>query len=229
MSFTLPSDFSSESLGIDENIEKEEKKIEEEIDEEEEEEEEKMQDLENEFDEEFKNMEEEEEEKSEKKRKYEFDDESTEPTKRVKLSFITALDDAEEENEFDEDSPRTQNRKKEIAGEIRMRKTQKILSQLTPTQNKRYENYKRSRFLKSKMKSIMSQYIPGVTINESMGVVMCGISKLFVGDLVEYSKIIMRENNEEGAIQPHHIREAYRRLDVEGKIPHLQRKKKLLM
>jgi transcription initiation factor TFIID subunit 11 len=228
MSISLPSDFSSESLGINEN-EKEEKKIEEEEEEEIDEEEEKIHDLENEFDEEFKNMEEEEEEeKSEKKRKYDFNDsENIEPSKRVKLSFIT--EDADEENELDEDSPRTQNRKKEIAGEIRMRKTQKILSQLTPTQNKRYENYKRSRFLKSKMKSIMSQYIPGVSINESMGVVMCGISKLFVGDLVEYSKIIMRENNEEGAIQPHHIREAYRRLDVEGKIPHLQRKKKLLM
>jgi transcription initiation factor TFIID subunit 11 len=221
---SLPSDFSPESLGINE---KEEKKIEEEEEEEiDEEEEEEKHDLENEFDEELKNIE--EEEKSEKKRKYDFNDsENLEPSKRVKLSFIT--EDEEEENELDEDSPRTQNRKKEIAGEIRMRKTQKILSQLTPTQNKRYENYKRSRFLKSKMKSIMSQYIPGVSINESMGVVMCGISKLFVGDLVEYSKIIMRENNEEGAIQPHHIREAYRRLDVEGKIPHLQRKKKLLM
>eukprot|EP01080_Neovahlkampfia_damariscottae_P000957 gene957-9864_t len=223
--FSLPSDFSSESLGIDEDKnEKKPKEDEEEEKQEEEDEDDKMQEeLEQELEEELKNVEEEE---HNKKRSKDFEDEDEPQTKKIKFNLPEFED--EEEEEEPEDSPRTKKRKAEEEDDRRRKKTQKILSALTPTQNKRYEMYKRSKFSKSKMKSLISQFIPGVTLNESMTIVMCGISKLFVGDLVEYSKLIMRENNEQGPIQPHHIREAYRKLDREGKIPHLQKKKFLM-
>ncbi|GJV52474.1 transcription initiation factor TFIID subunit 11-like protein [Tanacetum coccineum] len=47
----------------------------------------------------------------------------------------------------------------------------------------------------------------------------CGIAKIFVGELVETAKVVMRERSETGPIRPCHIREAYRRLKPEGKMP----------
>ncbi|GKE44542.1 transcription initiation factor TFIID subunit 11 [Tanacetum coccineum] len=46
----------------------------------------------------------------------------------------------------------------------------------------------------------------------------CGIAKIFVGELVETAKGVMRERSETGPIRPCHIREAYRRLKLEGNL-----------
>ncbi|GJU29979.1 transmembrane protein 194 [Tanacetum coccineum] len=46
-----------------------------------------------------------------------------------------------------------------------------------------------------------------------------GIAKIFVGELVETAGMVMTERKETGPIRPCHIREAYIRLKLEGKIP----------
>ncbi|VVB17386.1 unnamed protein product [Arabis nemorensis] len=49
--------------------------------------------------------------------------------------------------------------------------------------------------------------------------VVSSITKMFVGELVETSRVVMRERKESRPIRPCHIRESYRRLKLQGKVP----------
>ncbi|OIW06751.1 hypothetical protein TanjilG_11476 [Lupinus angustifolius] len=51
-----------------------------------------------------------------------------------------------------------------------------------------------------------------------MTIVVSGIAKLFVGEVVETARIVMKERKESGPIRPCHLREAYRHLKLEGKV-----------
>ncbi|KAI9398268.1 hypothetical protein POPTR_003G157450v4 [Populus trichocarpa] len=42
---------------------------------------------------------------------------------------------------------------------------------------------------------------------------------MFVGELVETARLVMKERKESGPTRPCHSREAYRRLKLEGKVP----------
>ncbi|KAL6191722.1 hypothetical protein ACLB2K_038112 [Fragaria x ananassa] len=56
-------------------------------------------------------------------------------------------------------------------------------------------------------------------ISVPMTIVVSGIAKIFVGELVETARMVMSERRESGPIRPCHIRESYRRLKLEGKVP----------
>jgi transcription initiation factor TFIID subunit 11 len=86
-----------------------------------------------------------------------------------------------------------------------------LLSQFTPEQMDRYEVYRRSSFPKAAIKRLMAQ-ISGSTVSLPSVIVMSGITKIFVGELVETARSIMEEWGDTGAIRPEHLREAYRRL-----------------
>lgn len=93
-----------------------------------------------------------------------------------------------------------------------------VLAQLTPDQMNRYESFRRAGFQKANMRRVL-QSIAGCPISIPMTIVMSGIAKMFVGELVETGRMVMTERNERGPIRPCHIREAYRRLKLEGKVP----------
>uniref|UniRef100_A0A7N0UUQ2 TAFII28-like protein domain-containing protein n=1 Tax=Kalanchoe fedtschenkoi TaxID=63787 RepID=A0A7N0UUQ2_KALFE len=101
----------------------------------------------------------------------------------------------------------------------KMAKMQSILSQFTEEQMNRYESFRRSGFQKSNMKKLLASITGSQKIPSPIQIVVCGIAKMFVGELVEAARIVMTERNESGPIRPCHMREAYRRLKLEGKIP----------
>lgn len=101
----------------------------------------------------------------------------------------------------------------------KMAKMQSILSQFTEGQMSRYESFRRSGFQKSVMKRLLGSITGSNKISMPMTIVVSGIAKIFVGELVETAKVVMTERKETGPIRPCHIREAYRRLKLEGKIP----------
>ncbi|KAI5650385.1 hypothetical protein M9H77_36390 [Catharanthus roseus] len=101
----------------------------------------------------------------------------------------------------------------------KMAKMQAILSQFTEEQMNRYESFRRSGFQKSNMKRLLSSITGSSKISVPMTIVVSGIAKMFVGELVETARIVMSERKERGPIRPCHIREAYRRLKLEGKVP----------
>ncbi|KAG7592341.1 TAFII28-like protein [Arabidopsis thaliana x Arabidopsis arenosa] len=98
-------------------------------------------------------------------------------------------------------------------------KMQTILSQFTEDQMSRYESFRRSGFKKSDMEKLVQRITGGPKIDDTMNIVVRGITKMFVGDLVETARVVMRERNESGPIRPCHIRESYRRLKLQGKVP----------
>ncbi|KAI8524811.1 hypothetical protein RHMOL_Rhmol13G0178900 [Rhododendron molle] len=93
-----------------------------------------------------------------------------------------------------------------------------ILSQFTAEQMSRYESFRRSGFQKSNMKRLLASFTGSAKISIPVTIVVSGIAKLFVGELVEAARIVMFERNESRPIRPCHIREAYRRLKLEGKV-----------
>ncbi|RLM92663.1 transcription initiation factor TFIID subunit 11 [Panicum miliaceum] len=100
-----------------------------------------------------------------------------------------------------------------------------ILSQFTEEQMNRYESFRRSGFQKSNMKRLLTSITGSQKISIPTSIVVSGIAKMFVGELIETGKfrivvlIVMTERKDSGPIRPCHIREAYRRLKLEGKIP----------
>ncbi|KAK4371151.1 hypothetical protein RND71_010626 [Anisodus tanguticus] len=101
----------------------------------------------------------------------------------------------------------------------KLSKMQSILSQFTEEQMSRYESFRRSGFQKSNMKKLLISITGNSKISIPMTIVVSGIAKLFVGELVETARMVMAERKDTGPIRPCHMREAYRRLKLEGKIP----------
>ncbi|KAL2320577.1 hypothetical protein Fmac_029546 [Flemingia macrophylla] len=93
-----------------------------------------------------------------------------------------------------------------------------ILSQFTEDQMSRYESFRRAGFQKANMKRLLASITGTQKISVPMTIVVSGIAKLFVGEAVETARIIMKERKESGPIRPCHLREAYRRLKLEGKV-----------
>ncbi|XP_017236646.1 transcription initiation factor TFIID subunit 11 isoform X2 [Daucus carota subsp. sativus] len=126
----------------------------------------------------------------------------------------------DEEEELEEDNMDVELGKLQSTGDPdKMAKMQSILSQFTEEQMSRYESFRRSGFQKANMKRLLGSITGSPKISVPMTIVVSGIAKIYVGELVETARVVMTERNETGPIRPCHIREAYRRLKLEGKVP----------
>lgn len=123
--------------------------------------------------------------------------------------------DEEEENSIRVES-KVNSGQSELDKKIKM---QEVLSKFTDDQMSRYESFRRSGFQKSNMRRLLASITGSQKISMPITIVVSGIAKMFVGELVEMGKTVMMERNESGPLRPCHIREAYRRLKLEGKIP----------
>ncbi|XP_021752117.1 transcription initiation factor TFIID subunit 11-like isoform X2 [Chenopodium quinoa] len=126
----------------------------------------------------------------------------------------------DEDDEEEEDNMDVELGKLSSSGDPdKMAKMQTILSRFTEEQMSRYESFRRSGFQRSNMKRLLVSITGSQKISVPMSIVASGIAKMFVGELVETAKIVMSERKDSGPIRPCHIRESYRRLKLEGKVP----------
>jgi transcription initiation factor TFIID subunit 11 len=95
--------------------------------------------------------------------------------------------------------------------------SQRIDYQFSPKQEQRFTAFKTSRFPHNAVKDAMKQVSPSLKISKEMQIVMAGMTKLYVGELVETARLVMKEWGDTGPIQPKHLREAYRRLRTHSK------------
>lgn len=94
------------------------------------------------------------------------------------------------------------------------------VAKLTPIQQRRYEQYRRSDLKNPKVKKVLVSYNPSLQKASDLYVIAVkGLAKLFVGDVVESALDVKKQMGDKGALQPKHLREAYRRLRKAGVVP----------
>ncbi|KAF3450119.1 hypothetical protein FNV43_RR06199 [Rhamnella rubrinervis] len=139
---------------------------------------------------------------------------------RVPSASAAKTKDKDDDEEEEEETMEVELSKFPSSGDPdKMAKMQAILSQFTEEQMSRYESFRRAGFQKSNMKRLLASISGTQKISMPMTIVASGIAKMFVGELVETARMVMAERKESGPIRPCHIREAHRRLKLEGKVP----------
>lgn len=93
------------------------------------------------------------------------------------------------------------------------------VAKLNPIQLRRYEQYRRSDLKNAKVRRLILAISPTSKPNDPYIIAVKGLAKLFVGDIVETALHAKKTLGDKGALQPKHIREAYRRLRREGAVP----------
>ncbi|XP_010529318.1 PREDICTED: transcription initiation factor TFIID subunit 11 [Tarenaya hassleriana] len=142
------------------------------------------------------------------------------PAKKPKTSMEGLGKNKDEDDEEEEENMEVELTKlPSSADPDKMAKMQAILSQFTGDQMSRYELFRRSAFQRSSMKRLLVSITGSQKINLPITIVVCSIAKMFVGEIVETARIVMGERKETGPIRPCHVREAYRRIKLEGKVP----------
>ncbi|KAG2244698.1 hypothetical protein Bca52824_093466 [Brassica carinata] len=153
------------------------------------------------------------------------DDEDDVSVRRQPKKFKSSAAVAEAKNKDEDEEEEEENMETELtkypttADPAKMAKMQVILSQFTEDQMSRYESFRRSAFQKGNMRKLLQGVTGSQKISMPVIIVNCGIAKMFVGELVETARVVMGERKETGPIRPCHIRESYRRLKLEGKVP----------
>ncbi|KAL1205297.1 Transcription initiation factor TFIID subunit 11 [Cardamine amara subsp. amara] len=142
------------------------------------------------------------------------------PLKKHKTSVVAEAKNKDEDEEEEEENMEVELTKYPTSSDpAKMAKMQTILSQFTEDQMSRYESFRRSALQRPNMKKLLISITGSQKISIPMQIVVCGIGKMFVGELVETARVVMAERRESGPIRPCHIRESYRRLKLEGKLP----------
>ncbi|KAG2447050.1 hypothetical protein HYH02_007801 [Chlamydomonas schloesseri] len=98
-----------------------------------------------------------------------------------------------------------------------------VFDSLTEEQKSRFEAFMRSSIPKPKMKKLMTAILRNAVPNERAIIAMCGISKLFLGELVELARVCASQEGHTGPLLPRHIHRAYQQLGGMGKLPHTRR------
>ncbi|KAJ2766852.1 transcription initiation factor TFIID subunit 11 [Coemansia nantahalensis] len=84
-----------------------------------------------------------------------------------------------------------------------------LWDQMSDDQRQRYGVYRRSALNKATVKRLISQIL-NQQVSSTVTFVVAGFAKVFVGEIVERAVQIQEERGDEGALQPEHLREAYR-------------------
>ncbi|RVD91679.1 transcription initiation factor TFIID [Tubulinosema ratisbonensis] len=97
-----------------------------------------------------------------------------------------------------------------------------LITSLNQEEQERYKAFREAGLKRNMMKRFCFEVI-NQSCNPKFIIAMCGLGKVFVGELIEEAVCIQKEMNEEGPLKPSHIHEAFRRIyknnpNVKGKI-----------
>lgn len=154
-------------------------------------------------------------------------DTKIESTDKLDPKAIQAEDDApveepEVEEQYDAEYEEYM-REKHASNMLAMKQ---LLDHMSPDQLRRYEVYRSSALPKASIKKIINQILPSqATVPDKMAVVVGGVAKMFVGEVVEVARECLMEEQrlmkqphtaQSLAIRPRHLREANRRIRQRG-------------
>ena len=115
----------------------------------------------------------------------------------------TTADNREEEEEEDEEI------KTKMSKSLGKEETRALLASFDDETLNRYEAFRRAHLPKAVVRKIVSQLVGPVPA--SVAIVVAGVGKVFIGEIVESALDIMEEWGHGGPIKPEHLREAYKR------------------
>eukprot|EP01038_Epipyxis_sp_PR26KG_P007395 gene7395-10079_t len=103
------------------------------------------------------------------------------------------------------------------------------LDNMSEEQLTRFEFFIRSHLPRNKVKDIITQALDSTVytsrtiasanvVTDEISITVCGLAKLFIGELVEAATDILDELGATDGIKPYHIEEAMRRLKRDGKV-----------
>eukprot|EP00598_Pedospumella_elongata_P007746 CAMPEP_0184985702 /NCGR_PEP_ID=MMETSP1098-20130426/14253_1 /TAXON_ID=89044 /ORGANISM="Spumella elongata, Strain CCAP 955/1" /LENGTH=209 /DNA_ID=CAMNT_0027509799 /DNA_START=33 /DNA_END=659 /DNA_ORIENTATION=- len=103
--------------------------------------------------------------------------------------------------------------------ESRTKYIKQQLDSMSEDQLTRFEFFVRSHLPRARVKDIITNALGAkYNITDEMAIVVCGLAKLFVGEITEIATDVMKETGGEEGIKVEYIEEAYRRLQQDGKI-----------
>jgi len=88
---------------------------------------------------------------------------------------------------------------------------QKKVSKMSEEDLERYETFRCTNLPKGTIKKLINNII-GQAVNPNIVIAINGVSKVFIGEMIDEAKLIQKEKNESGPLLPSHIHEAHRRL-----------------
>jgi len=109
--------------------------------------------------------------------------------------------------------------KKELLDSEERLKMQRLVTSFSEDQLNRYEMYRRSSFPKASIKRLM-QTIAGTNVSQNVVIAVSGVSKVYVGEIMELALDVMEQLGEQPPVKPRHIREAVRRLKSKCVVPY---------
>jgi len=112
-----------------------------------------------------------------------------------------------------------QRKDRQLKKEEERKRMQILVSNFSEEQLNRYEMYRRACFPKASIKRLM-QTITGTSVTQNVVISMAGISKVYVGEIVEQALDIKEQWGESGPVKPKHIREAVRLMKEKNNTPH---------
>ena len=108
-----------------------------------------------------------------------------------------------------------------------------LIKSFTEEQRDRFEYYRRCSLSRPRVRKVSNSFpsnIPyhltiqklmesslGTPVSEEMVIIMGGVTKLYLGEIVEVAKEIQQSWGDSGPLAPCHIREAYRRIRREDR------------
>jgi len=84
-----------------------------------------------------------------------------------------------------------------------------LMDNFTPEQYDRFEAYRRHALPKQAVRKVVQQAL-GQQVSQPIAQIIAGVSKVFVGEIVEKARVVQSRRGETGPLSPDHLREAYR-------------------
>ncbi|CAH8551367.1 unnamed protein product [Schistosoma bovis] len=143
----------------------------------------------------------------------EVEDDDEEEEEDDEDDSATVLGDADTESVVSEILSSALLQEKE-ARKIEDRKLLALLAHFDEEQLNRFETFRRATFTKAVVRRLIQSVAP-CSVSQNVVIAMAGLTKVFIGELVEEALNYKEKLGENGPLKPKHIREAYRILSNE--------------